>query len=173
MTYSQISEIKLWALCGMTIESTTEVEYVSLVEMPALIRKRNWPSFSWVLSVSAPEENPAFPVCLETSVQAFRHVQQVVNSRDSQLWFFHAAEGRRKISVYWDYRGYWKGQCRTVLRMKKGASSLLRFMRSFWKLRWPCVWKTQVTYWHWKKLLNCKEIWSSQKILQEWRGLMS
>ena len=29
-------------------------------------------------------------------------------------------EGRRKI-VYWDYRDYWKGQCRKVLRMKKGA----------------------------------------------------
>lgn len=45
----------------------------------------NWPTFSWLWSVPAPGEHPGFSVCLTTPVQGFRHVLQVVGSRDPQV----------------------------------------------------------------------------------------
>lgn len=140
--------------------------------MPPLIRKKNWASFSWLLPVSAQEENPGFPVCLKTPVQVFRHVHQVMGSRGSQAVIFdHAEKRRRKVSVYWDYC---KGKCRKVLFSDK---------------RWPTLpcWDLQCPLGNWCEpvsentchIADTRKSWSvarqflpSQKLLQEWRGLL-
>ena len=84
------------------------------------------------LSVSASEENPGFPLCLKTPVQAFRHVHQVMGSRGSLVVIFDHVPKEEEKSRWIETT--LKVSAERYYLVTKDDPSLLRFTVSFRKL---------------------------------------
>ena len=144
--------VRLWALCGTTIESNTKVENVFLVEIPALIRKKKKMTIILLpLVCICPRGKLWFSSVSKTPV----HDSGMFNRwwiAGTRVLFFSCSRRKKENSVLRLQR-LLKRSVQKGAKNEEGCTSLLRFTRSFWKRLWTYIWEhqshtgTRKSYW--------------------------